>query len=106
MASIFATTITVTTAGAAVQVSSTPRPFVWAIFHNTPGNTGDVYIGDSNVSASNGLSLQRITGSSNHMDEITISGKSFAEDPPLDLKDFWVDAATNGDTVEILAKVL
>lgn len=106
MATIFATTITVTTAGTAQQVSTAPRPFVWAMFHNTHDNTGDVYIGDSNVSASNGLTLHRVTGSSNSRSEVTISGKLFAEDPPLDLKDFWVDVGTNGDIVEILAKVL
>ena len=106
MATVFATTITVCTAGTAVQVSSTPRPFVWAIFHNAPGNSNDVYVGGSDVSATNGLSLQRITGSSNHLDEIEFKGKMFAEDPPLDLMDFYVDAETNGDKVEILAKVL
>jgi len=106
MASIFATTITVTTAGTAVQVSNTPRPFVWAVFHNAPTNTGNVYIGASDVSATNGLTLQRIIGAANVLDEIVFHGKSFAEDPPLDLKDFYVDAASNGDKVEILAKVL
>lgn len=106
MATVFATTITVSSAGTAVQVSSTPRPFVWAWFHNAPGNSGNVYIGGSDVSSTNGLSLQRLTGSANHLDEIKFEGKLFAEDPPLDLMDFYVDAASSGDTVEILAKVL
>ena len=106
MATVFATTITVSSAGTAVQVSSTPRPFVWAVFHNAPGNSGNVYIGGSDVSSTNGLSLQRITGSANHLDEVKFEGKQFAEDPPLDLIDFYVDAASSGDRVEILAKVL
>jgi len=50
--------------------------------------------------------LHRVTGSSDTRSELTISGKLFAEDPPLDLKDFWVDVSNNGDIVEILAKVL
>lgn len=106
MATVFATTITVSSAGTAVQVSSTPRPFVWAWFHNAPGNSGNVYVGGSDVSSTNGLSLQRLTGSAHHLDEIKFEGKLFAEDPPLDLMDFYVDAATSGDKVEILAKVL
>jgi hypothetical protein len=79
LAGIFAATITVSSAGTAVQVTTTPTPFVWAIFHNAPGNSGNVYIGDADVASTNGLSLQRITG---------------------------VDAATNGDKIEVLAKVL
>jgi len=106
MATVFATTITVSSAGTAVQVSSTPRPFVWAIFHNAPGNSDNVYVGGSDVSATNGLSLQKVTGSSHHLDVIKFEGKLFAEDPPLDLMDFYVDAASSGDKVEILAKVL
>lgn len=106
MATIYATTITVSTAGSAVQVSTTPRPFVWAVFHNCPTNTDNVYIGASDVSSTNGLTLQRLTGSAPHLDEIVLDGKRFAEDPPLDLKDFYVDAATSGDKVEVLAKVL
>lgn len=106
MATVFATTITVSSAGTAVQVTTIPTPFVWAIFHNAPGNSGNVYIGDVNVASTNGLSLQRLTGSANHLDEIKFDGKLFAEDPPMDLSDFYVDAATNGDKIEVLAKVL
>lgn len=106
MATIYATTITVSTAGSAVQVSTTPRPFVWALFHIPPGNTGDIYIGDTNVSATSGFSLQKLTANVTHLDNIILDGKRFAEDPPLDLKDFYVDAATSGDKIEVLAKVL
>jgi hypothetical protein len=106
MATIYAKTITVSTAGSAVQVSTTPRPFVWALFHIPPGNTGDIYIGDINVSSTNGFSLQKLTANVTHLDNIVLDGKRFAEDPPLDLKDFYVDAVTSGDKVEVLAKVL
>jgi hypothetical protein len=106
MATIYATTITVSTAGSAVQVSTTPRPFVWALFHIHPGNSGNIYIGDINVSSTNGFSLQKLTANVAHLDNIILDGKRFAEDPPLDLKDFYVDAATSGDQVEVLAKVL
>ena len=106
MSGIFAATITVSSAGTAVQVTTTPTPFVWAIFHNAPGNSGNVYIGDADVASTNGLSLQRITGAANHLDEIKFDGKLFAEDPPMDLSDFYVNAATNGDKIEVLAKVL
>lgn len=106
MAGIFAATITVSSAGTAVQITSTPTPFEWAIFHIAEGNSNDVAIGASDVSMTNGLTLEVVGNNNYEKDSWRIDGKLFTESPPLDLSDFYVDATTNGDKIEVLAKVL
>ena len=82
-------TIQVTSAGIAVQAASkgNARPVV---FKARSDNTGTCYLGGSDVSATDGMSL--VPGESMH----------------LELKDaistsqFWADAASNNDQVDFI----
>ena len=88
--------VTVTTAGTRVQVTSTDTPCTTVIIQAKATNTGLVIVGDSSVSASRGIELSA-------GEEISIaadpSGRPGGEE--LNLADFWVDAATNGDKVKV-----
>jgi len=89
------TTVTVTNAGTRVQVSTTP---VWAtlvILQADPNNTGQIYVGGSNVSSSNGIVLQPLDG-------LTITP---AQGRRVDLREIWVDASTNNQSVRVMWRV-
>lgn len=82
-------TVTVTTAGTRVQLSTAPEHIARIAFKAPGGNTGNVYVGDSQVSSTRGWTLA--PGES-----ITLDFSPKTE--PLD--SFYVDAATNGDKLE------
>jgi hypothetical protein len=75
--------VTVPAAGTAVQIDSDTSIREYYI-RALPGNTGVVYLGDSNVSASNGLPLAKADG------PIFYNGR---------LSELYVDAATNDDGI-------
>ncbi len=81
-------TVTVVTAGTRVQVVASGNAVGAVSFKARPSNTGPVYIGDSAVGASNGYRLDP-------GDEVTIMFREV-----MDLKRFYVDAATNSDKVD------
>jgi len=88
-------TTDVPTATNAVQLSSGRRRVRRIYFKAHEGNTGDVYLGDSTVSSTNGISLdQARPGTDWHTIDYTPSSES--EDY------FYVDAATNGDDLDWL----
>lgn len=82
-------TKTVTTAGTRVQVSTTPLWAKGSLKVKAPAaNAGVVYLGGSGVTAA--LSFQLAAGDVHEL---------IGADAEIiyNLKDFWVDAATNGD---------
>jgi hypothetical protein len=87
----------VPTAGTAVQVDATTSATVQKVksilFHARAGNTGNIYVGDSSVSAT-ASSLELQPGQSVEI--------SFG-DGSVPLSTFYVDAATNGDDVDGVA---
>lgn len=89
--------IDVPSAGTRVQVISTYSPVSTITFQAAEGNTGKVYIGDSNVASGRGISLDPGEFLSVSAD---LSGRSGGEE--LDLSDWWVDAETSGNDVKIL----
>ena len=95
MATFTAGTITVSSAGTRVQVTSTPTPVRRVRFQAPPGNSGITYVGASTVSAS-------VVGL-----EFTAAGENesvdFTEGRPGDLSEFYCDAATNGDKIHYMA---
>jgi len=95
LATFTAGTITVSTAGTRVQVTSTPTPIRRVRFQAPPGNSGITYVGASTVSAS-------VAGL-----EFTAAGENesvdFTEGRPGDLSEFYCDAATNGDKIHYMA---
>jgi len=83
----------VPTAGTAVKLSTGTRRVRRIYFKAHEGNTGDVYFGNSAVSATNGISLdQARPGTDWHV--IDLSPSSESEDY------FYVNAATNGDDLD------
>ncbi len=97
MASSYVTVadVTVTTAGTRVPVSATATPIQSIIFqaHNTA--TGRMYIGDSSVSATQGV---YITAGQT----LTISAEAARNGGgELILSDFYVDSSVNGEKVKV-----
>jgi hypothetical protein len=81
----------VPSAGTAVQISNTSDRVRWIRFKAIPGNTGSGFVGKSDVSATNGFTLEKD-------DDI---GLAFDfKEGSVPFSDFWVDAANNGDDVE------
>ena len=87
--------ITLATAGTEQQVSTTATPIQALIVQAASANTGNIFVGDSDVAATRGISLA--PGAS-----ITISaidaGRSACE---FILSDFWLDTATNANVAKI-----
>jgi hypothetical protein len=82
-------TTDVGTAGTEVQISNTSDRVKAIDVRGRPSNTGNVFFGVSDVTATNGWTLQ--PGES-----ISITfGEGSAK-----FADFWVDAATSGDDVD------
>ena len=95
MATFTAGTITVSSAGTRVQVTSTPTPVRRVRFQAPPGNSGITYVGASTVSASvAGIEFPAAGGN---------ESVDFTEGRPGDLSEFYCDAATNGDKIHYMA---
>lgn len=89
---------TVTTAGTAVQVSSTSIQTPEIIFQSASANTGRVYVGDSSVestpqSSEQGVCLKDAGGA------VTFGSIASGQTRSLDLIDFYVDASVNSSVV-------
>ena len=95
MATFTAGTVTVSSAGTRVQVTSTPTPIRRVRFQAPPGNSGITYVGASTVSASvTGIEFAAAGGN---------ESIDFTEGRPGDLSEFYSDAATNGDKIHYMA---
>lgn len=80
-------------AGTRVQISNTAQRVKSILFHAQADNTGNIYVGDSSVSA---------TASSMELQPGEAVRVKFG-DGSVALSVFWVDAATSGDDVDGLA---
>ena len=85
-------TIKVTTAGTRVQASHKGN-FNTAVFKARSDNTGDVYLGGSDVSSTDGMTLT--PGESIQL--------QLAE--PISTAQFWADAANNNDQVDFIGSL-
>lgn len=87
---------TVTTAGTRVQVSASNIAASTVIFSVPAANTGSIFVGDSNVSSTRGIEVPKGT-------TISITADMFGKPSGSDLllSDLYVDAATNGDDVNV-----
>jgi hypothetical protein len=79
----------VTSAGTAVQITSTKTPIGGVIIQALPGNTGDVTIGASTVVGASGAT---------HIGINLVKGDSIYL-PIRDLSLIWVDAVTTNDAI-------
>jgi hypothetical protein len=86
--------VTVTTAGTAVALGSVKVPFVTILA--LPANAGEVYVGQSTVSSTDGFTLEAGKGLSLNDPDPTTTGDKY------DLSEIYVDSANNGDKVRII----
>ena len=96
-------TVTVTTAGTRVQVTSftTIRPIA-AYFEAVGSNTGQIYIGNSSVSSTSyyaRLGIPSTTSSPSW--SITGSSEGRVGATGIQLSSFYVDSSVNGDKVQV-----
>ena len=85
-------TIKVTTAGTRVQASHKGN-FATAVFKARSDNTGDVYLGGSDVSSTDGMTLT--PGESIQLQLAN----------PVSTAQFWADAANNNDQVDFIGSL-
>ena len=78
----------VAAAGTRVQLTTTHTACAEVTIMPDPGNTGNIYVGGNTVSSANGLTLIKTAA------PVKFSGGAAN---PLNLEDFWIDAATNAD---------
>ena len=88
-------TTDIPTAGTSVQISNTNDRVLALSLHAREGNTGNVYFGVSDVSATNGREL--IPGESHDID---FTGAMKESDGSVLFSTFWLDVATSGDDVD------
>lgn len=84
--------VTVATSGTEQRLSATDKQYVIKVILSVPAaNTGTMYVGDSSVSVNNGIAI--------------IKGTTYEISAPqgefLDVKNMYVDAATNGDKINV-----
>lgn len=91
---VIVTTVTVTTPGTRVRVSNTLDDVRVIAFHARAGNTGNTYVGTSDVSSTNG---EELLPDGKYKVKYDDGGDKFSEK----LNVWFVDAATGGDQVDV-----
>ena len=88
-------TTDVATAGTQVQISNTRDKVLWIQFRAPSANSGLTYVGRADVSATNGYTL----GAAGDVDSVlTLNFGTYGGS--IELSNFWVDAATDGDDID------
>lgn len=83
-------TTTVSTAGSEQQISNTANRVLWIKAKALAANSGIAYLGDSDISATNGYELS--AGNEIELDYRKYGGS-------VEFSSIYVDVATNGDKV-------
>jgi hypothetical protein len=87
--------VTVATAGTEQRVVSAPVDKALKLFITAPAaNTGSVFIGDSSVSSTRGITVIKGTTL-----ELSLEGEY------IDVHNIWADVATNGDKLDVAVLV-
>ncbi len=88
--------VTVSTAGTAVALSSTSKLVSCLAIYALSSNTNFVYVGDSGVDSTNGMPLKP-EGSIDIESQNDANGKLIE----VDISEIYVDADTNGNEVRV-----
>ena len=87
---------TVTTAGTREQLTTSGKAVPAVIIQAESTNTGIVYVGDNQVSSTNGIEL-------NANDSITLTNDDMgSSDAKISLKDIWLDVSVGTDGVNVM----
>jgi hypothetical protein len=88
-------TITVTTAGTQIQVTSTPI-YVESVYIEALGtNTGFIYVGDENVS-STAYAARLAAG-----EGFSLNVQKGKADDRINLDNIWIDSSVNGEKAQV-----
>ena len=98
MAGIITGKVTVASAGTAVRFTTATTPIRSITVYAAGGNTGDVYVGASNVDNTDTPTAKATN--------FSITFRTHPEESPGDLMDFWVDAANTNDFITFRAVTL
>lgn len=90
--------VAVVTPGTPVPLSAVPFVVMQASIQWNPNNAGDVYIGESDVTATKGLVLNSGTPV---LDMEAEDSAADEDSVGIDLNKIFIDAATGGDSVKI-----
>jgi len=93
-------TVDVPSAGTAVQVLNNTDSVLWIRFTARQGNTGGVYVGDSNVSATNGRELRPPETANGYDVLASTEYNPGAQGGSIAMNTFYVDTDTNGNDVD------
>ena len=88
--------VAIASAGTAQQISSENRPIISVTFQAHPDNTGNIYVGDSDVAAGRGAAL-----SAGEAIEFVGDPRFCAADEFI-LSDFYADADVTNEEVKII----
>lgn len=96
-------TVTVTTAGTQVQVTTdTDIKPIAVYFEALSSNTGQIYIGDSNVSSTAYFARLPIPSTSSAPSwSLTGASGGRAGSTGIQLSNIWVDSSVNGEKVQV-----
>ena len=94
---------TVTTAGTAERLTDSKLRPVWVRIQPEDDNTVPMYIGDSQVSATNGLELNIDLNDTTDIQSAKYIefGSTMPGAIPISLRDIWVDTGNAGEGVEV-----
>ncbi len=85
--------VTIASAGTRQQITASEIAVYSVIFQADDLNTGDIYIGDSTITAANGIELA--AGETYVIDAVDVGEREII------LSDFWVDTETNNNVLKI-----
>ena len=85
--------VTVTTAGTRVQITSTATRAPYVFIQAKPGNTGRIFVGDSDVSSAQYMASLAAG------DAVSIDASAYPRggSSEIDLSTLYADSASNGD---------
>ncbi len=87
---------TVTTAGTRERLTSSGKAVPSVVLQAESSNTGVVYVGDNQVSSTNGIEL-------NANDSMTLTNDDLgSSDAKISLKDIWLDVSVGTDGVNVM----
>ena len=93
--------VDVAAAGTAVQITTADIQTPWVMLQVCDGNTGSIFVGDSQVSSTNGIELKEAD-----MGEPDLLAPHVIMTVPapatISLSDIWVDTSSSGDDVAVM----
>lgn len=90
---IYSGTQTVTSTGTPIQLTTSQKSAVLVSIQSNRTNTGQIWVGGSNVSASSGIGVSLNAGDVYWFGSLNTGSKQY------DLNTIWLDASANGQKV-------